>query len=307
MCKVIVLCFLLYQAAFIPSATGQDSEEDSETEADLNRIISFLIPTQNDNLLRSRSERKEQKIEMRLGEINDIFDKNKHTIKLSRSDKRKARDCRKKRQIFSMDDNKCYNPISEGPCKNNKWFVAVKGKLGGVCKRRECTSVEAPILFKGTCSNLYGKCPKSSRLYLNKRGVGFCDCDEGFSYNIADDTCHRERVQGPCTDQQIWKRTKAPKNHKTGHKIFGKCKKNKCEEGEAKWKDQKCYKVDRGDIFNKCLESQNGELVIEAGMMTCKMVLTGQGEVAGVRSSCRHGDAWSFDRNKCIRVYLNSG
>eukprot|EP00092_Neocalanus_flemingeri_P027772 GFUD01030146.1.p1 GENE.GFUD01030146.1~~GFUD01030146.1.p1 ORF type:complete len:350 (-),score=77.24 GFUD01030146.1:126-1175(-) len=268
----------------------------SGKETRLNRKIAFTNPE-------SRSE----EFEMTLKEINEIFGKKRHSKnkkgKLSRSDKKLARDCRKKHLLFSKKDNKCHEPTSEGPCNNDKWFVAVKGKLEGVCRRNQCTSDETPILFNGTCSALFGVCPNSSRLYLNKRGEGFCDCDQGFSYNIEDDKCHREHTQGPCTDKQTWLRRKTPKNHKTGHKVFGKCKENKCGEGEVEWKDEKCYTVDRGDMINMCLESQQGELVIENEVLACTMVTRGRAVAMGIGRSCRRGRAWSSYRNRCVRVY----
>ena len=68
------------------------------------------------------------------------------------------------------------------------------------------------------------------KLYIiNKRGVGFCDWDEGFSYNIEDDKCYKEQTQGPCKKGETWLR--ALKTLKTGWKVFGKCEMNKCEVG----------------------------------------------------------------------------
>jgi len=268
----------------------------SDEKSNLNEKISFINP-----------ENRLSNIEMTLLEINEIFDKKRHMKnnkgKLSHQDKKMARGCRKQKLLYSTADKKCHEPTSPGPCKNKKWFVAVKGQLQGVCRRNQCTSDENPIFFNGTCSALYGNCPESSRLYLNKRGVGFCDCDEGFSYNIKDDNCYKEHTQGPCTEDETWLRRRAPKNHKTGHKVFGRCKHNKCNEGKVEWKDKKCYKVDSGDMFDMCVENNHGEIVIEEDMMTCRMVMEGRAVAMGIGRSCRRGRAWSSYRNRCVRVY----
>jgi len=244
---------------------------------------------------------------MTLKEINEIFDKKKHMKKskgkLTRRDKKSARECRKKKLLFSTIDKKCHEPTSAGPCKNNKWFVAVKGQLQGACRTNQCTNDETPIMFNKTCSELYGSCPKFSRLYLNKRGLGFCDCDEGYSYDIEAGTCFKEHTQGPCTDEQTWLRRRTPKNHKTGHKVFGKCKLNKCEEGQIEWKNKKCYKVEKRAMFDMCVENENGEMVVEDDVLTCKMVLEGRAVSLGVSRSCRRGRAWSPYRKRCVRVY----
>jgi len=333
MAKIIFLCFLVCQAVSIYSASissdsaeaGEEEYYDAEDEysddyfitrqpAPRSRVlfdedngatrIHFKIE-EKDKSLNTRISSEE--IIITLKEINQIFDKKKHKVnsnsKLSHSDKKKARACRKKQLLFSLTDTKCHNPTSEGPCRNNKWFVAVKGKLEGVCRRNLCTSEENPIMYDGTCSGLYESCPKSSRLYLNKRGRGFCDCDQGFSYNTEDDSCHREHTQGPCGEEETWLGRKAPEKHKTGHKVFGKCVQNKCENGEAKWKDKKCYKVDSGDMFNMCLDSQHGELAIEDKLMTCKMETRGRAVIMGAGRSCRRGRTWSSYRNRCVRVY----
>jgi len=263
---------------------------------DMTRKISLVIP-----------ENRLAKIEMTLREINEIFGKKKFMKnkkgKLSRRDKKTARECRKKKLLFSTLDKKCHEPTTTGPCKNDKWFVAVKGQLQGVCKRNPCPGEENPILFNGTCSSLYGSCPPASRLFLNKRGVGFCDCDYGYSYSQEDDTCYKEHTPGPCGEKETWLRRRTPKKHRTGHKVFGKCKVNKCEEGMLEWKDKKCYKVDQGEMFAMCVAEEKGEIELEDEVLTCKLVMEGRAVVGGISRSCRRGRAWSRYRNRCVRVY----
>ena len=125
----------------------------SGDESNLNRKLSFVNP-----------ENRSAKIEMTLQEINEIFDKKKHMKKnkgkLSRQDKKTARGCRKKKLLFSTADKKCHEPTSAGPCNRDKWFVAVKGQLQGVCKKNPCTSDDNPIFFNGACTALYRKWPE---------------------------------------------------------------------------------------------------------------------------------------------------
>jgi len=268
----------------------------SAEDEKLDRKISFVIP-----------EERLAKIEFTLRELNEIFDKKKHKRgkkgKLSRQDKKTARSCRKKKLLFSVVDKKCYEPTSSGPCKNNTWFVSVPGKLQGVCRRNPCPGDENPILYDGVCSSLYGSCPGGSRLYLNKRGVGFCDCDQGYSYSREDDACYKEHTPGPCTQGDTWLRRATPSKHRTGHKVWGKCVLNKCEEGEVEWKDKKCYKVDQGEMFEMCVADERGELVLEDNVVTCKMVMEGRAVAMGISRSCRRGRAWSRYRNRCVRVF----
>merc|ERR1711872_10933 len=267
-----------------------------DEKVDLNQKISFIIP-----------EDRSSKIEMTLKEINEIFNKKKFMKnkgrQLHRRDRKAARECRKKKLLFSTKDKKCHQPTSPGRCKNNKWFVAVKGQLQGVCKVNKCQDNEKPILFNGTCSPLHGSCPPGSRLFLNKRGEGYCDCDEGYSYNREDDSCYKEHTAGPCTSGEMWLQRNTPQKHRTGHKVWGKCKENKCEEGEVEWKDKKCYKVDEGEMFDMCVSDEKGEIVLEDNIITCKMVMEGRAVIGGVSRSCRRGRAWSRYRNRCVRVF----
>jgi len=295
------------------------SEDNGNTEQEEKNLPPSMIQEIHDlkatNLQRkvtfTNPEIISEKIEMTLGEINQIFNKKKHKKnkkgkkrQLTQPEKKQARKCRKQKLLFSIKDKKCHEPTSQGPCKNNKWFVAVQGKLNGVCKRNRCTDEENPIMFNGTCSQIYGNCPNSSRLYINKKGLGFCDCDEGFSYSIADDKCYKEYTQGPCSPTQIWvRRRKTPKNHKTGHKVFGKCKDNECKEGEVEWKDKKCYKVDTDENYDMCADSDKGDILLENDMITCELVQQGRAVILGVGRSCRRGRTWSSYRNRCVRVF----
>merc|ERR1712215_222480 len=103
----------------------------------------------------------------------------------------------------------------------------------GVCKRNLCTNEKTPIMFNGTCSQIYGNCPHSSRLYINKRGLGFCDCDDGFSYNIADDKCYKEHTQGPCTPHRYgYGGGKLQRTTKLGTKFLGNAKKVNVTKGK---------------------------------------------------------------------------
>ena len=277
MIKLLVITAIFCQVAFIVT---DDIDTDQEDE-NLERKITF-----------ANVESRSGNIEMTLGEINEIFDKKKHKKnKLSRGNKKKAKNCRKRGLLLSVQDRKCHEPTLQGPCKNGEWFVAVKRKLQGFCKRKQCTSEEKPIMSNGTCSAVYGSCPQSSRLYLNKRGKGFCDCDDGFSFNVADNTCHREHMQGPCAETKSWKCRKAPKKNKKGHRVFGRCKETRCGDGEVEWRDNKCYKVDSGEIFDKCLENRDGELVLVDGVVTCNIVASSRALAMQAGRSCRRGGA----------------
>merc|ERR1711915_889046 len=150
-------------------------ENDDSSEIDFNeseigddnilkQMISFVDP-----------ENKSNHFEMTIKEINDIFGKKKkkrglkNKSKLSQQEKKAARNCRRKKLLYSLKDKKCHEPTTSGPCRNNKWFVAIKGKLQGVCRRIPCTNEDTPILYNETCSPIYGVCPDRQRLFLNKK------------------------------------------------------------------------------------------------------------------------------------------
>merc|ERR1719334_2786860 len=82
------------------------------------KVISFHIP-----------DHKALKIEMTLQEINDIFDKNEDATKranrkLSKHDKKRAKDCWKKGQLLSLKDKKCHEPTMQGPCKPQSRMIS---------------------------------------------------------------------------------------------------------------------------------------------------------------------------------------
>ena len=113
----------LFNEDFNDSEDGGISFSDASAGAGRQeRLFSFADP-----------ENKTELIKMTQADVNQIFNKrrfgknkNRH---LTKSDRKKARECRKKDKLFSRRDKKCYHPLSEEPCRAaNKWFVALAGK-----------------------------------------------------------------------------------------------------------------------------------------------------------------------------------
>jgi len=215
-----------------------------------------------------------QRITMKLGEIQDLFGitaEMKQAQKLNRREKTRARDCRKRGRLYLRTEQKCYKPNEPGLCRQGRWFVAQRGRLDGVCLVPPCQDPTTPIFYKGTCSSVYGSCSDpNARLYLNKRGVGFCECDEGFSFNTEDGKCYRERTRGPCNRQQTWlslDKKKVAKDQRAGHKRFGKCRRTKCGEGQVKWKGGVC--ADNG-AEESCVQSADNAVEVADGRITCR-------------------------------------
>merc|ERR1711913_22837 len=177
-----------------------------------------------------------------------------------------------------------------GSCKES-----VKGTHVLVRRILSCSMGPAPLYMEVVHQ------PQGSS--LTREEWGFCDCDYGYSYSQEDDTCYKEHTPGPCGEKETWLRRRTPKKHRTGHKVFGKCKMNKCAEGMLEWKDKKCYKVDQGEMFAMCVAEEKGEIELEDEVLTCKLVMEGRAVVGGISRSCRRGRAWSRYRNRCVRVY----
>jgi len=262
--KVLLLVALLA----VKSGRGQEEEEDGEDyEVELDP---------GEEVVLGRFGGGEQRITMKLGEIQDLFGitaEMKRAQKLSRREKTRARECRKRGRLYLRTEQKCYKPNEPGLCRQGRWFVAERGRLDGVCQVPPCQDPNTPILYKGTCSSVYDTCPdQNARLYLNKRGVGFCECDEGFSFNTADGKCYRERTRGPCNRQQTWlslDKKKVAKDQRAGHKRFGKCRRTKCGEGQVKWKGGVC--ADNGEeAVESCVQSADNAVELTDGRITCR-------------------------------------
>ena len=132
-------------SSLAPTTAPEIVEDYDEAEAEENLTLTFSLPA-------GRSARKGV-VKMTINEINKIFNKrrfrgnkNRH---LTRTDKMKARECRRKKKLYFRKSKKCHQPLVQGPCKNNtKWIVAIKGRLDGVCRERPCLSAGSPILYK---------------------------------------------------------------------------------------------------------------------------------------------------------------
>ena len=240
-------------------------EEDSLK--DIGGRINF---SENDNVESGREERlfsfedpenKAQIIRMKESEINNIFNKRKfHKNKrLTKTDRKKIRECRKKDKLFSRRDKKCYHPLTEEPCgaKSNKWFVARKSQIvgEGVCKPRPCLEDDKPISLNGTCvAQDESTCPLFQEVVHTFEGEAICDCIEGFSSSkiqtTTNITCHRDHLPGPCDDDRVW--------------IQGKCRRRRgCGEGQTLWQDGECHDLDSGAAWDLCVAAEEGVLMLE--------------------------------------------
>lgn len=256
--------------------TGDTVEEytDSDYEVEL---------TINDTVILGRfgdTPTEEEIIVMSLGEIQEIFGrKEEEEQPLTRRQKRKAKDCRKKNTLYSRTDGECHPPTATEPCTQGKWLIAEKGRLDGVCVINPCPSPEAPILFQGSCSPVYGPCGTSSRLYLNKRGQSFCHCDEGFSYNRDDGECYRDNTRGPCNQSQTWlKKSNGAKSRRKGATrrtlrrggTLGVCRRTRCGTGQVRWRGGVCLTPDTGPGYYSCVRSNTGILETKDGKLNCR-------------------------------------
>ena len=240
-----------------------EEQEDHETGSDKvnfngnkkEKVFSFQDPVDTFHLIKMTSS-----------EINQIFNKagfsrNKNRT-LTKSDRKKARECRRKNKLFFRHDKKCYHPFARGPCKTTKWIVAHrhKSRAGeGVCRPRLCP--EDQVSFNSSCVSLTDPdiCPPTQQLTLTDGGHAVCDCLDG-SYSRAanDETCYRNFLQGPCNESQAWNN--------------GMCQESSCEPGQILWSDDLCYTLHQDSDRDECLKSDNSELVFkvrEQGNFSC--------------------------------------
>ena len=240
-------------------------EEDS-----LKDIGSRINFSDNDNVETEREERlftfedpenTAEFIRMKESDINKIFNKRKFrkNKRLTKTDRKKIRECRKKDKLFSRRDKKCYHPLTEEPCgaKSNKWFVSRKSQIDGegVCRPKPCLKDDKPIFLNGTCvAQDDTTCPLFQEVVHTFEGEAICDCRVGFSSpNIeltTNITCHRDHTQGPCEQDRVW--------------IQGKCRRRRgCGEGQTLWQDGECLDLDSGEAWELCVGSQQGVLMLE--------------------------------------------
>jgi len=273
---------------------------------DLDEDIKIVVLRANNEVLRANNE----DFITTIGELSRIFGRKRREYKkLSKDEIKKARSCRKKKLLYSTKDESCHPPTTRGPCRDGKWFVAVKERLDGVCRKPPCNNDE--VFYDGSCTPVDEKkavCPEFQQLYVNKKGFGFCDCQSGFSYSIAKNTCYRELVGGPCEEEgEVW--SGVPKNSipkevrerlQFGVKKFGECQSSGCDAGYVKWSDNKCYKMKASTM---CLESETGDLELIEDEVTCSSSMGGRSTIGGRGGGCRKGRAWSNRRQRCIRVF----
>ena len=231
-------------------------EEEDETDSDKvsfnddknQGVFSFQDP--KDNLFL---------IKMTSSEINQIFNKERFLPNkkrtLTKSDRKKARECRRKNKLFFRGDKKCYHPLTPGPCKTAKWIVAHRvRKSEGVCRNIKCPTQQdgvQQVFFNGSCVPLNdpSNCPALQQLAVNRHGDGGCECIQDFSKSSNDSSCYRNFFPGPCNEGLTWNK--------------GKCIENTCEQGKLKWSDEKCYGSNIDSEMEQCLQSEMGEIFVE--------------------------------------------
>jgi len=276
-------------SSLTPTAVPEIGEDYDELEAVENLNLTFIIPT-------SRRARNGA-VKLTINEINKIFNKrgfrrnkNRH---LTRTDKKKARECRRKNKLYFRKNKKCHQPLVQGPCKNStKWIVAIKGRLDGVCRERPCLEDAAPILYNGTCVPIdSGDCPPNSRLYLNKRGEAYCDCEAGYSRlsdGDGDGDCHRDFLAGPCAA--------------AGSSLVlvaGECVPHLCQPGEMLWRDGDCHPA--SPDLAEC--DGDLELLTSPHTVTCQARQARGRVITGSTRHCRRGQVWSSWRGRCVRLF----
>jgi len=108
-----------------------------------------------------------------------------------------------------VDDNKCYEPLSQGPCPTDKW-LAVDPKTTKknvlTCVKKPCKG-ENQILYGGACMDGTDGgtvCKGNGQEWaLNPDGSAYCFCDPQHYLTSADGKCVPLFQRGSCPLKQI--------------------------------------------------------------------------------------------------------
>ena len=168
--------------------------------------------------------------------------------------------------MFSPEDGKCSQPLSQGPCEPGHWLAATtEDDQYLTCQPRPCSDADH-VMMDGQCrSSNEVLCPKFGEVWVTlSSGLVACTCDTGFVKGL-DGNCHQlltKGYQGYCKDNTI---------------VFeinniGMCVENPCEEGTMPhfhtWKNMfdhpdevECHYVDEDLAVCEVEINEDDELV----------------------------------------------
>ena len=292
-CCLVILSFLMGDLGYCAQTDSSVSVSYTESEKQNNNqelkiiVKRKLVTTKvsKENVLQASNIDKHQN-DFQISNKTQIDSiKSSRNRTLSTEDEQNALFCLEKDLLFSVKHQQCFPPLSDKACVAGqaKWFVARRSRLEGVCRKIPCSDPAAPVLHNGTCSALHtSNCPHNNRLFVNKFGRGYCDCDEGWRRHQEDELCYQDRSAGPCGPGETW--------------LAGSCLSQDCGPDQRAWADGQCYTVDS--------EAGGCGLVLQAGRLVCRATEErGRGLLSGLARRCRAGRVWHKLRRRCVRLF----
>jgi len=207
--------------------------------------------------------------------------------------------------LYSVEDGKCYPPLSQGPCKpGHRLVITSEEKQHLSCQPRPCSD-PAEVMMGGECRHYTEDlCPGFGEMWVeSSAGLAVCTCDSGFVRGH-DGSCHQlftPGYQGYCKENTI---------------VFeinnvGVCVENPCPGGSMPhiqtWKkvldsmdDVECHYVD--DDLIDCEVEINEDDDLVCGSIRFNKEASIVPSCLG-RKCCGRRRRWCRYRNRCVPVF----
>lgn len=103
-----------------------------------------------------------------------------------------------------MHEGVCKRLLAQEDCVEGEWLVLIEGDSDtnaiAACKKRPCPFGQ--LEYEGKCvnpSDAESVCRYGQTLYVEMTGETYCDCEQGFTYDIMSGNCYARHEQGPCS------------------------------------------------------------------------------------------------------------
>lgn len=118
--------------------------------------------------------------------------------------KRNISRCADQGELYYAEDDQCYPPISQGPCRQSEMLVLSDSGVG-VCAPDTCPG-DTTVMYDGKC---LGMCQLETcwdlgqSLRWNIRGQGYCGCEDGWGFIEGMKGCYPLSWRGPCAEGEV--------------------------------------------------------------------------------------------------------
>jgi len=114
-------------------------------------------------------------------------------------------------ELYSVEDDQCYTPLSRGHCRQGEMIVLSESGVG-ICKRDTCKENE--VLMNGSCVGMFemDTCQgRGEMLRWDVKGQGKCGCmPDGWGHMRGRTGCYQQSSRCPCSRGQIVRENEQP-------------------------------------------------------------------------------------------------